>query len=76
MLMSASSSRSASKRRINRWLRREQRDHRTTGLASRQEPGLSFTQDVRMGPMGNVGSGWPDGLVIRGIQVGSALASR
>ena len=47
--MSAGSAGFAPKRRINRWLRREQRDHRTAGIACRQEPGLSFTQDARMG---------------------------
>ena len=47
--MSAGSAGFAPKRRINRWLRREQRDHRSAGIASRQEPGLSFTQVVRMG---------------------------
>ncbi len=47
--MSAGSAGFVPKRRINRWLRREQRDHRTAGIANRQEPGLSFTRDDPMG---------------------------
>ncbi len=39
--MSAGRAGFAPKRRINRWLRREQRDRRTAGVASRQEPGYS-----------------------------------
>ena len=49
VLISAKSKGFASKWRTQRRLRRERRDHRTAGIASRQEPGLSFTQDVRMG---------------------------
>ena len=38
----------ASKRRTDRWSHREQRDHRTAGIASRREPGLSFIHSARM----------------------------
>ena len=47
--MSAGSAGSAPKRRIDRWLRREQRDHRAGGIASRRDLGLSFIHSARMG---------------------------
>jgi hypothetical protein len=47
--MSAGSAGSAPKRRIDRWLRREQRDHRAGGIASRRDLVLSFIHSARMG---------------------------
>ena len=48
VLISAKSTRFASKRRTHHRLRREQRDHWPAGIARRQEPWLSFTEDARM----------------------------